>query len=137
MITRKEYELKGNFKYYETDELTRRLDIYETYRKDLTENEQANIEFGGMDVGSYILKKYADEDGYLEVQIIEDLNIKKEVMEVMENLKELSGWLDKDVEEFKDIYNKYPHLIYLYVSADILTTAYQMIHEKRSNIYRG
>ena len=137
MITRNEYELKGNFKYYEIDELTRRLDIYETYSKDLTEDEQAFIELGSMEIGFQILKKYADEDGYLEVQMIEDLNVKKEIIELISNAKKLDEVMAGDGEEFKKMYYKYPHLIYLYVSADILTTAYQMINEKRSNIYRG
>lgn len=136
MITRKDYKLQGSFTYYEYKEIERRSNLYEKLRITLNSKEDTMLELGSVDIAHNILSKYAEEDGYLEPQIIEDLNIKKEIAEfTSEYFKNVLKWQDEEIETYFNLYNKYPHMLYLQVSVEILIIIHDMLYMKKNNIY--
>lgn len=127
MITRKDYEIKGNFKYYEYYEINRRFRIYEDIKSILTLGEQAMLEFGSINIANLILNKYEDND--LKPQIIADLNIKEEILKLkVQELKDTFKWDDEEVNDYINLYNKYPYILYLYISTQILSDIYKILH---------
>lgn len=129
MITRKEYELIGDFKYYNNDEIKRRTSIL---NKELAIINKEKFIFNKIylcDICTYITENNNPFEYDSIEEWVDNINMKKCIYDFIGDIDNMLEYymsepsttsIKKTKQKILNMFNTYPAICYMYISIDIL-----------------